>query len=149
MALGLVPLATFVDAAGSQASDVLYLRDRFAIAQIVGGGHVVNPRFRFGAVAIFNEVLTGLPRGAPAWQSGGVAPVAIGTLNRFIIGGGPVFSYRSGGREQSGVGAVVITGASIPVRKGLAVNIVAPVTALFTHRTTVSAGVAAGVARVF
>src|SRR5262245_12512611 len=31
MALAFLPLATFVDAAGSQPSDVLYPRDRFAI----------------------------------------------------------------------------------------------------------------------
>jgi hypothetical protein len=44
---------------------------------------------------------------------------------------------------------VVLTGASIPVRKGLSVNIVTPVSALFMHRTTVSVGMAVGIAKVF
>jgi hypothetical protein len=44
---------------------------------------------------------------------------------------------------------VVLSGASISVRKGLSLNIVVPVTALFMHRRTVSVGVAAGVAKVF
>ena len=112
-------------------------------------GYVVNPRFRFGVAGIFNHVLTGLPRGASAWQFGGVAPVAIGTFNHFIIGGGPLFGYRAAGRWQPNVGAVVLTGASIPVRKGLAMNIAVPVTTVFTHRATVSVGVAAGIAKVF
>lgn len=148
-AIGFVPLATSVAAAGTQPSDVLYPSDRLAIAQIVVGGYVVNPRFRFGAAGIFTEVFTGLPSGASAWQFGGVAPVAIGTFNHFIIGGGPVFGYRASGRQQSNVGAVALTGASIQIRNGLAVNIGVPVTMLFTHRSTVSVGVAAGVAKVF
>ena len=148
-AIGFAPLATYVAAAGPQASGVFYPSDRFAIAQIVVGGYVVNPRFRFGAAGIFNEVLTGLPGGASTWQFGAVAPVAIGTLNHFIIGGGPLFGYRAAGRWQSNVGAVILTGASIPVRKGLAVNIAVPVTMVFTHRATVSVGVAAGIAKVF
>jgi hypothetical protein len=148
-AIGFVPLATYVAAAGPQASDVLYPSDRFAIAQIVVGGYVVNPRFRFGTAGIFSEVLSGLPGGASTWQFGGVAPVAIGTLNHFIIGGGPLFEYRATGRWQSNVGAVILTGASIPVRKGLAVNIAVPVTTVFTHRSTASVGVAAGLAKVF
>ena len=148
-AIGFLPLATHVRAAGPQASAVLYPRDRFAITEIVVAGYVVNPRFRFGAAGMFNHGLTGLPRGASAWQSGGVAPVAIGTFNHFIIGGGPLFGYRAAGRWQSNVGAVVLTGASIPVRKGLAMNIGVPVTTIFTHRSSVSVGVAAGIAKVF
>ena len=35
-----MPVATYVAAAGPQASDVLYPSDRFAIAQIVVGGYV-------------------------------------------------------------------------------------------------------------
>ena len=147
--LGVVPIATYAAAAGPQSSQMFYPADRFATTQIVGGGYVVNPRFRFGAVAIFNEVFTGLPAQAKTWQFGGLAPVAVGTLNHFIVGGGPIFGYRSGGRHQSDAGAVALTGASIPMRKGLAVNVVAPVTALFTHRSTVSVGIAAGVAKVF
>jgi hypothetical protein len=130
-------------------SPALYPGDRFAIAQIVGGGYVVNPRFRFGAVGIFNEVFTGLPVGASTWQFGGVAPIAIGTLGHFVIGGGPLFGYRSGGLQRADVGAVVLSGASIPLKKGLALNVAAPVSALFKNRRTVSVGVAAGVAKVF
>jgi hypothetical protein len=66
-----------------------------------------------------------------------------------IIGGGPIVGYRSGGTYQSDVGAVVLAGASIPLRKGLALNIVAPTTALLARRVTVSVGVAVGVAKVF
>jgi hypothetical protein len=43
----------------------------------------------------------------------------------------------------------VLSGASIPLKRGLALNIVAPVSALFMDRTPVSVGVAAGVAKVF
>lgn len=143
IALGYVPLATYVAAAGPLRSDVLFPSERFVMAPIVGGGYVVNPRFRFGVVGIFNEAFTGLPPDAATWQFGGVVPVAIGTFQPFSIGGGPILGYRAGGRRQSDVGAVVLTGASIPVRKGLAVNLLAPVTALFTHRTTVSVGIAA------
>jgi len=109
----------------------------------------VNPRFRFGVMGIFNEVLTGLPPTADAWQFGGVAPIAIGTFEHLIIGGGPLIGYRSGGKRQSDVGAVVLLGASIPLKKGLALNVVAPTTALFVRRVTVSVGVAVGVAKVF
>jgi hypothetical protein len=66
-----------------------------------------------------------------------------------IIGGGPIIGYRSGGKQQSDVGAVVLSGASIPLRKGLALNIVAPTTALFARRVAVSVGIAVGVAKVF
>jgi hypothetical protein len=109
----------------------------------------VNPRFRFGVIAIFNEAFTGLPPGNEAWQFGGVAPIAIGTFGHFVIGSGPLIGYRSAGRHQADAGVVVLSGASISVRKGLSLNIVVPVTALFMHRRTVSVGVAAGVAKVF
>jgi hypothetical protein len=75
--------------------------------------------------------------------------VAIGTFQRFIIGGGPIFGYRSGGTLQTDVGAVVLAGVSIPIARGLALNLAAPVTALFARRVTVSVGIAIGVAKVF
>ena len=50
--LGVVPIATYAAAAGPQSSQMFYPADRFATTQIVGGGCVVNPRFRFGANAI-------------------------------------------------------------------------------------------------
>ncbi|HJZ76559.1 MAG TPA: hypothetical protein VKE51_32715 [Vicinamibacterales bacterium] len=55
-------------------------------------------------MGIFNEVFTGLPPQANTWQFGGVIPVAVGTLNRFIVGGGPIVPDR--GRRQSDVGAI-------------------------------------------
>jgi hypothetical protein len=100
-------------------------------------------------MGIFNEAFIGLPPGSDAWQFGGVAPIAIGTFGHFIIGSGPLIGDRSGGRHQADAGVVALSGASIPVREGLSLHIVAPVSALFTHRTTVSVGVAAGVAKVF
>jgi len=147
--LGAIPLVTYAGASGPRDSELLTPADRFATSQLIGFGYVVNPRFRFGVMGIFNEVLTGLPRSADAWQFGGVAPVAIGTFEHVIIGGGPIIGYRSGGRRQSDVGAVVLSGASIPLKKGLALNVVAPTTALFARRFTVSVGVALGVAKVF
>jgi len=147
--LGAVPLVTYVGPLGPRSSDVLFPADRFVMGQLIGAGYVVNPRFRFGVMGVFSEALTGVPNGAPNWQLGGVAPVAIGTFNHFIIGGGPIIGYRSGGTFQSDIGAVVLTGASIPIRKGLALNIVTPVTAMFAHRTTASAGVAVGVSKIF
>jgi len=147
--LGAIPLITYARAKGPRISEVLTPADRFATAQLVGAGYVVNPRFRFGVMGIFNEVLTGLPTTAHAWQFGGIAPIAIGTLDHVIIGGGPIIGYRSAGTFQSDVGAVVLTGASIPLRRGLALNIVAPTMALFERRVTVSAGIAVGVAKVF
>jgi hypothetical protein len=147
--LMVVPLVTYAGATGSHASEVLTPADRFATSQLIGFGYVVNPQFRFGVMGIFNEALTGLPPTADAWQFGGVAPVAIGTFQHFIIGGGPIFGYRSGGKHQSDVGAVVLSGASIPIARGLAVNLAAPVTALFARRLTVSLGVAVGVSKVF
>src|SRR5262245_10289401 len=148
-ALGAIPLVTYVGPSGPRDSDVLTPADRFATSQLIGVGYVVNPQFRFGVMGIFNEVWSGLPPTAPAWQFGGVAPVVIGTFEHVTIGGGPIIGYRSGGKWQSDVGVVVLSGASIPLRKGLALNIVAPTTALFVRRVTVSVGVAAGVAKVF
>jgi hypothetical protein len=148
-ALFAVPLVTFAGPVGPRGSEVVSAADRFAITQLVGIGYVVNPRFRFGVMGIFNEAITGLPPGSDAWQFGGVAPITIGTFGHFVIGSGPLIGYRSGGRHQTDAGAVVLSGASIPVKKGLSLNIVAPVTALFMHRRTVSVGVAAGVAKVF
>src|SRR5262249_29732963 len=148
-ALGAIPLVTYAGATGPRASELLTPADRFAMSQLIGVGYVVNPRFRFGAMGIFNEVLTGLPRTADAWQFGGIAPIAIGTFGHLIIGGGPIFGYRSGGTQQSDFGAVVLSGASLPLKKGLALNVVVPTTSLFSRRVTVSAGVAIGVAKVF
>ena len=148
-ALFAAPLVTFAGPVGPRGSEVESPADRFAITQLVGVGYVVNPRFRFGVMGIFNEAITGLPPGSDAWQFGGVAPIAIGTFGHFVIGSGPLIGYRSGGRYQADAGAVVLSGASIPVRKGLSLNIVVPVTALFMHRRTVAVGVAAGVAKVF
>lgn len=147
--LGAIPLVTYAGSSGPRDSEVLTPADRFATSQLIGAGYVVNPRFRFGVMGVFNEVLSGLPPNASAWQFGGVAPVAIATFPHAIIGGGPLLGYRSLGRYQSDAGAVVISGASIPLRKGLALHVVAPTTALFRRRTTVAVGVAVGVAKVF
>jgi hypothetical protein len=144
-----VPLVTYAGATGPRPSEVLTPADRFATSQLIGVGYVVNPQFRFGVMGIFNEALTGLPPAADAWQFGGIAPVAIGTFQHFIIGGGPIVGYRSGGKLQTDVGAVVLAGASIPIARGLALNLAAPVTALFARRVTVSVGVAVGVSKVF
>jgi hypothetical protein len=144
-----VPLATYTGAAGPQPSQVLTPADRFATSQLIGAGYVANPRFRFGVIGIFNEAFSGLPPTASAWQFGGLAPVAIGTFNHFIVGGGPIVGYRSGGKTQTDIGLVLLSGASIPLAPGLALNIVAPMTALFARRTTVSAGAAIGVSKVF
>jgi hypothetical protein len=73
-------------------------------------------------MGVFSEALTGLPTGAATWQLGGVAPLAIGTFDHFIVRGGPIISYRSGGNVQSDVGMVMLTGASIPIGRGLALN---------------------------
>jgi hypothetical protein len=115
--LAAVPLVTYVEPLAPRTSDVVFPADRFVIAQLIGGGYVVNPRFRFGVMGVFSEALTGLPTGASTWQLGGVAPVAIGTFGHFIIGGGPIIGYRSGGNVQSDVGMVLLTGASIPIRR--------------------------------
>jgi hypothetical protein len=147
--LAAVPLATYAGATGPRDSEILTPADRFATAQLIGVGYVVNPRFRFGVMGIFNEALTGLPPAADVWQFGGIAPIAIGTFEHVIIGGGPIVGYRSSGKYQSDVGAVVLSGASIPLRQGLALNIAAPVTALFARRVTVSVAIAVGVAKVF
>ena len=148
-ALFAVPVVTFVGPVGPRGSEIVSPADRFATTQLIGGGYVVNPRFRFGVMGIFNEAFTGLPPEADAWQFGGVAPIAIGTLGHLVIGGGPLIGYRSDGRRRADVGAIVLSGASIPLKRGLALNIVAPVSALFKDRTRVSVGVAAGVAKVF
>jgi len=148
-ALGAIPLVTYAGASGTRESETLTPADRFATSQLIGFGYVVNPRFRFGAMGIFNEVLTGLPPAASAWQFGGVAPIAIGTFGHAIVGGGPIIGYRSGGKHQSDAGVVVLSGASIQLKKGLALNVVAPTTALFVRRVTVSVGVAVGIAKVF
>jgi hypothetical protein len=147
--LMVVPLVTYAGATGSHASEIVTPADRFATSQLIGVGYVVNPQFRFGVIGIFNEALTGLPPTADAWQFGGIAPIAIGTFQHFIIGGGPIVGYRAGGKRQTDVGAVVLSGASIPIARGLALNLAAPVTALFAHRVTVSVGVAVGVSKVF
>src|SRR4029434_6117871 len=88
-ALFAVPLVTFAGPVGPLGSETISPADRFAIAQLIGGGYVVNPRFRFGAIGIFNEALTGLPPDAAAWQLGGVVPIAIGTFDHFVSGGVP------------------------------------------------------------
>jgi hypothetical protein len=44
---------------------------------------------------------------------------------------------------------VILTGASIPIRRGLALNLATPVTAMFARRVTASVGVAVGVSKVF
>jgi hypothetical protein len=147
--LAAFPLVTYAAATGPRPSETLTLADRFATSQLIGGGYVMNPQFRFGVIGIFNEALTGLPPAADAWQFGGFVPIAIGTFIHLIIGGGPIIGYRSGGKNQSDVGALILTGASIPLRRGLALNIAAPTTALSMRRVTVSVGVAVGVAKVF
>ena len=147
--LAAVPAVTYVGPTTSQSSETFGPGHRLVVAQLVAVGYVVNPRVRFGLIGIFNEALTGLRPGADRWQFGGVAPVAIRTPGRFVIGGGPIFGYRSGGKDQANVGAVIVSGVSVPVRKGVSLNIVAPVTAQFTHRVTVAVGVAAGIAKVF
>jgi hypothetical protein len=144
-----VPLVTYVGPLAPRPSEVVFPADRFVMTQLIGAGYVVNPRFRFGVMGVFSEALTGLPTGAATWQLGGVAPLAIGTFDHFIVGGGPIIGYRSGGQLQSDVGMVVLAGASIPIRSGLAVNLAMPVTAMFTRRVTASAGVAVGVSKVF
>jgi hypothetical protein len=100
-ALVAVPLVTYVGPLAPRPSDVVFPADRFVIAELIGGGYVVNPRFRFGVMGVFSEALTGLPTGAATWQLGGVAPLAIGTFNHFIVSGGPIIGYRSGGKVQS------------------------------------------------
>src|SRR5262245_40799276 len=148
-ALLAVPLITYAGAMGPRDSEFLTPADRFAVSQLIGAGYVVNPRFRFGVMGVFSETLTGLPPAADTWQFGGIAPIAIGTFEHFIIGGGPIIGYRSAGKTQPDAGVVVLSGASIPLGNGLALNIAAPVTALFKRRVTVSVGLAVGVAKVF
>lgn len=149
VALIAVPLVTYAGPVGPRSSEIVTPGERFATTQLVGAGYVVNPRFRFGVIGIFTQAFSGLPTDADTWQFGGVAPVAIGTLGHFVIGGGPIVGYRSGGTGQLDVGAVMLSGASIPLRKGVALNVVMPLSAVFMRRTTVSIGVAVGVAKVF
>lgn len=148
-ALFAVPLVTFAGPVGPRGSEIVSPADRFGITQLIGVGYVVNPRFRFAAMGIFNEAFTGVPPGVDAWQFGGVAPIAIGTFGHFVIGGGPLMGYRSGGKHRADAGAIALSGVSIPLKRGLALNIAAPVSALLVHRATVSVAVAAGVAKVF
>src|SRR5262245_49307218 len=147
--VGAVPVITYVGPRSPLPSQWLSPSDRFVTAQLIGGGYVVNPRFRYGLIGVFSEALTHLPTGADAWQLGGVAPVAIATPGRLIVGGGPIIAYRSGGTFQSDIGAVLLVGASVPVRKGIALNIVMPITGMFARRVTTSAAVAIGVAKIF
>lgn len=147
--VGAVPVITYVGPRSPLTSQWVSPSDRFVTAQLIGGGYVVNPRFRYGLIGVFSEALTGLPAGAGAWQLGGVAPVAIATPGRLIVGGGPILAYRSGGTFQSDIGAVLLVGASVPVRKGIALNIVMPITGMFARRVTTSAAVAIGVAKIF
>lgn len=144
-----VPLVTYAGPAGPRGSEIVTPGERFATTQLVGAGYVVNPRFRFGVIGIFTQAFSGLPPDADAWQFGGVAPVAIGTFGHLVIGGGPIVGYRSGGEGEADVGAVMLSGASIPLGKGVALNVVMPLSALFMRRTTVSVGVAVGIAKVF
>src|SRR5262245_27103143 len=69
--LGAVPVITYVGRLSPRPSQWLSPSDRFVTAQLVGGGRVVNPRFRFGLIGVFSEALTGLPADADAWQLGG------------------------------------------------------------------------------
>src|SRR4030095_12871536 len=82
-ALFAVPLVTFAGPFGPRGSEIVSPAERFAIAQLVGGGYVVNPRFRFGVMGVFNEALTGLPTGAATSQLGGVGAVATVTRDHF------------------------------------------------------------------
>jgi hypothetical protein len=144
-----VPVVTYVGPAGHRKSQFLSPADRFATSQLIGIGYVINPQLRVGVMGVFNEVLSGLPPGADAWQVGAVAPVVIRTFRRAMVGGGPLLAYRSGGRSQSDVGCVIVSGASLPLRQGLALNVLAPVTGLFDRRTTVSLSVAVGLTKIF
>jgi hypothetical protein len=49
-----VPLVTYAGATVPYRSEVLTPADRFATSQLLGVGYVVNPRFRFGVMGIFN-----------------------------------------------------------------------------------------------
>src|SRR5262245_44526669 len=55
--LAAIPLITYAGATGPRSSELVTPDDRFATSQLIGAGYVVNPRFRFGAMGIFNEVL--------------------------------------------------------------------------------------------
>jgi hypothetical protein len=144
-----LPLVTHLGPLGSRGAETVSPADRFAITQIVGGGYVLNRHVRFGVIAIFNEALTGLPDNADAWQFGGAAPVVVGTRGHLFVGGGAILSYRSGGERRSDPGAVVLIGASFPLKNGFALNMIAPVPVIAAARTTVSVGVGIAVAKVF
>src|SRR5262245_61717702 len=58
VALGAVPLVTYVGPASPRPSEVVSPADRFVTAQLIGAGYVVNPRFRFGLIGVFSEALT-------------------------------------------------------------------------------------------
>src|SRR5262245_29836684 len=60
-ALGAVPLVTYVGPSSPRPSEFVLPSDRLVMAQLIGGGYVVNPRFRFGVISVFSEALTGLP----------------------------------------------------------------------------------------
>jgi hypothetical protein len=147
--MSIVPLVTWVGPKGPRGSEVVSPAERFAITQIVGAGYVVNPTFRFAVVGLFGETLSGLPSGADAWQLGGIAPIAMGTFHHLVVGGGPILAYRSGGTYRVDPGLVVLPGASLPLGSGFALNVVAPVTAVFANRVALSFGVGVGVAKVF
>ena len=147
--LGGIPIVTYVAANGPRPAQYLSVSDRLSLTQMIGVGYVVNPQVRFGVIGIFSHALTNRPNGAPAWQLGGVAPVGVRTFPRFFVGGGPVFAYRSGGRYQSDVGAVVLSGATFHLENRFAVNLAMPVSGVFRHRRTASLTVAAGLTKVF
>src|SRR5262245_47520203 len=50
------PVVTYAGPVGSRGSEIVSPADRFATAQLIGFGYVVNPQFRFGLMGIFNEV---------------------------------------------------------------------------------------------
>ncbi len=111
-------------------SEILSPADRLATTQIIGVGYVVNPRLRFGMMGIFSEAFTGLPAGA------------IRTFEHVIIGGSPLIGDRSGGTHRANVGAIVLSGASIPLKRGPSTERRHARFAVFVRRTIVSVGVA-------
>jgi hypothetical protein len=143
------PLVTVLGPMGPRDSEVVWPAERFAMQELIGIGWVVHPKFRFLLLGLFGETLTGLPPGADTWQLGGIAPIAMGTFGHFVIGGGPIVAYRSGGKQQADAGAVLLPGVSLPLGRGFALNIVAPTSVLLMNRRAASLGVAVGVAKVF
>ena len=147
-ALFAVPLVTFAGPVGPRGSEIVSPTDRFAITQLIGGGYVVNPRFRFGMMGIFNEAFTGLSPRADAWQFGGVAPMAIGTLGTSSSAAVPSLAIArrqapSGCRCDRAVGSVD------PSQKRPRAQHRRTCVCAVEDRTTASVGVAAGVAKVF